>query len=182
MTATEIIVRAATSPDADAILSIYQPIVDETVSSFEESPPDSAEIVRRMLAKPRLPWLVADREGRVAGYAYASLHRQRSAYRWSADCSIYLGPEYRSRGLGRLLYERLVAEVADLGYVSLFAGITLPNEASVGLHEAVGFEAVGVYRNVGYKHGCWYDVGWWQKSLRDLPTQPPEPREWRPTG
>ncbi|MGQ0719792.1 MAG: GNAT family N-acetyltransferase [Pseudonocardiales bacterium] len=81
-----------------------------------------------------------------------------------------------------MLYERLIAEVADLGYVSLFAGITLPNEASVGLHEAVGFEAVRVFRHDGYKHGCWHDVGWWQKSLRDLPAQPSEPREWQPIG
>lgn len=177
---TPVIVRAATRADVEAIQSIYLPIVKDTAISFEESPPDPAEIARRMLAKPRLPWLVADHASHVVGYTYASQHRQRPAYRWSADCSIYLGPEHRSRGLGRLLYERLIAEVRELGYVSLFAGITLPNEASVGLHEVVGFEAVGVFRPGGYKHGCWYDVGWWQRSLRDPPVPPAGPREWRP--
>jgi L-amino acid N-acyltransferase YncA len=82
--------------------------------------------------------------------------------------------------VGLLLYECLISEVRELGYVSLFAGIALPNNASVALHEAVGFEALGVFRRVGYKHGSWYDVGWWQRSLLDLPVPPPEPREWRP--
>jgi L-amino acid N-acyltransferase YncA len=179
-TSAGITVRAATLDDAEAIEAIYAPVVEATAISFEESPPGPAEIGRRMLAGPRLPWLVADDGGRVAGYAYASTHRLRPAYRWSADCSVYLDPRYRSRGLGRLLYERLIEEVGDLGYVSLFAGIALPNEASVGLHEAVGFRAVGVFRNVGYKHGAWHDVGWWQRPLRDVPALPPEPRPWRP--
>jgi phosphinothricin acetyltransferase len=175
-----IVVRAATPADAEAITAIYAPVVDATAISFEESPPGPAEISRRMLASPRLPWLVAEDAGHVAGYAYASLHRQRPAYRWSADCSIYLDPRYRSRGLGRQLYERLAAEVRDLGYVSLFAGIALPNAASVALHEALGFRPVGIFRNVGYKHGTWRDVGWWHLPLRDLPAQPPEPRAWQP--
>jgi phosphinothricin acetyltransferase len=165
----------------EAICSIYRPIVSGTAISFEELAPDAAEIGRRMLARPRLPWLVADYAGRVVGYAYASQHRARAAYRWSADSSVYLDLEYRSRGFGRLLYERLIAEVRELGYVSLFAGIALPNKASVALHETVGFAALGVFRHVGYKHGSWYDVGWWQRSLRGLPVLPPEPREWRST-
>lgn len=180
MRAAEAIVRAATLVDVAAIRSIYRPIVNDTAISFEESAPDTAEIGQRMLAAPRLPWLVADDAGCVVGYAYASPHRQRAAYRWSADCSIYLDPKHRSRGFGRLLYGRLIAEVRELGYVSLFAGIALPNDASVALHEAMGFEALGVFRHVGYKHGHWHDVGWWQKSLRDLPVPPSEPRPWRP--
>lgn len=182
MTAAEVIVRAATIADAEAIRSIYLPIVNDTAISFEESAQDAAEIGRRMLARPRLPWLVADRGGRVVGYSYATRHRQRATYRWSAECSVYLSSEHRSQGLGRLLYERLIAEVSELGYVSLFAGITLPNKASVGLHEAMGFEALGVFRHVGYKHGSWHDVGWWRRSLWDLPVRPAEPREWRPTA
>lgn len=181
MTAAKVSVRAATHADAEAICAIYRPIVNNTAISFEELAPDANEIGRRMLASPRLPWFVADCGERVLGYAYASPHRLRAAYRWSADCSIYLDPEHRSRGLGRLLYERLIAEVRDLGYVSLFAGIALPNEASVALHKAAGFESVGLFRRVGYKHGSWYDVEWWQRSLRDLPVSPSEPREWRPT-
>jgi L-amino acid N-acyltransferase YncA len=180
--AAEVVIRAAAPEDAEAISAIYAPVVATTAISFEESPPGPAEISRRMLARPRLPWLVAEDSGRVAGYAYASAHRQRAAYRWSADSSVYLDPEFRSRGLGRLLYERLIAEVADLGYVSLFAGIALPNAASVGLHEALGFRPVGVFRNVGFKHGSWRDVGWWQRPLRDAAPAPDEPRAWHPGG
>ncbi|MGH3827076.1 MAG: GNAT family N-acetyltransferase, partial [Pseudonocardiaceae bacterium] len=167
--------------DAAAICAVYRPIVNDTVISFEETAPDAAEIGRRMLARPRLPWLVADDGGRVIGYAYASRHQRRAAYRWSAESSVYLDPEYRSRGVGRLLYERVIVEVRELGHVSLFAGITLPNAASVALHEAVGFEALGVFRRAGYKHGAWHDVGWWRRSLRDPPVPPPEPRQWSPT-
>ncbi|MGH3854567.1 MAG: GNAT family N-acetyltransferase [Pseudonocardiaceae bacterium] len=175
-----VLIRAATRADVEAICSVYRPIVNDTVISFEESAPDAAEISRRMLA-PRLPWLVADDAGRVAGYAYASRHQRRAAYRWAAESSVYLDPEHRARGIGRLLYECLIAEVRGLGYVSLFAGIALPNKASVALHEAVGFEALGVFRRAGYKHGAWYDVGWWRRSLRDPPVSPPEPRQWCPT-
>lgn len=173
-------IRAAIPRDAAAIWSIYAPFVTNTAASFEESAPDQGEITARMLARPRLPWLVALDAGTVIGYAYASRHRQRPAYRWSAECSAYISPGHQRRGVGNLLYRRLIADVADLGYVSLFAGISLPNEASVGLHEAMGFERVGVFRNVGYKSGSWRDVGWWQRPLGDLPQAPAEPREWDP--
>jgi L-amino acid N-acyltransferase YncA len=180
-----IVVRPATAADAAGVAAIYAPVVAATAISFEEDPPAPDEIGRRMLAGPRLPWLVADDGGRVAGYAYASAHRGRPAYRWSADCSVYLDPAYRGRGLGRRLYERLIAEVRDLGYRSLFAGIALPNPASVGLHEALGFRPVGVFRDVGYKHGAWRDVGWWQYTVAELgaPAElgspPAEPRPWK---
>jgi L-amino acid N-acyltransferase YncA len=179
---TGIVIRPAAPEDSGAICAIYAPVVGTTAISFEESAPDPAEISRRMLASPRLPWLVAEDSGRVAGYAYASAHRPRAAYRWSADSSIYLDEQFRSRGLGRLLYERLIGEVRELGYVSLFAGIALPNAASVGLHEALGFQPVGVFRNVGFKHGSWHDVGWWQRPLRDAAPSPVEPRTWQPGG
>ncbi len=174
-----IAVRDATPADAGDIAAIYAPVVGKTAISFEETPPGPGEIARRMRAAPRLPWLIADDAGRVAGYAYASAHRARPAYRWSADCSVYLDPRYRSRGLGRLLYEQLITEVSDLGYVSLFAGIALPNVASVGLHEAMGFRPIGVFRNVGYKLGAWRDVGWWQLPLCEVPLSPNEPLSWR---
>jgi L-amino acid N-acyltransferase YncA len=179
-----IVVRPATPGDAAAVAAIYAPVVAATAISFEEEPPTPDEIGRRMLAGPRLPWLVADEGGRVAGYAYASAHRARPAYRWSADCSVYLDPAYRGQGLGRRLYERLIIEVRDLGYRSLFAGIALPNPASVSLHEALGFQPVGVFRDVGYKHGAWRDVGWWQCTLGERGTlgepgsAPAEPRPW----
>ena len=174
-----IVVRDAAPADAGDIAAIYAPVVGKTAISFEETPPGRGEIARRMRATPRLPWLIADDAGRVAGYAYASAHRARPAYRWSADCSVYLDPRYRSRGLGRLLYEHLITEVINLGYISLFAGIALPNAASVGLHEAMGFRPVGVFRNVGYKLGAWRDVGWWQLPLCEAPPSPGDPLPWR---
>ena len=174
-----IVVRDATPADAGDIAAIYAPVVGKTAISFEETPPGPGEIARRMRATPRLPWLIADDAGRVAGYAYASVHRARPAYRWSADSSVYLDPRYRSRGLGRLLYEHLINEVSNLGYMSLFAGIALPNDASVGLHEAMGFRPVGVFRDVGYKLGAWRDVGWWQLPLCEGPPSPDDPLPWR---
>ena len=134
-----------------------------------------------MAARPRLPWLVAERDGLVLGYAYASRHRARAGYRWSAECSVFVDPAYQSQGIGRLLYGALIDEVTGLGYRALFAGIALPNPASVRLHEAMGFEPIGVFPAVGYKLGAWRDVGWWRRELAELPSPPPEPREWLPT-
>ena len=178
-----ITVRPATPADSAAMAAIYAPVVTGTAISFEEEPPSPDELSRRMAARPRLPWLVAIDGGRVAGYAYASAHRTRPAYRWSADCSVYLDPGYRGRGVGRQLYERLIPMVGGLGYRSLFAGIALPNPASVGLHEALGFQPVGVFRQVGYKLGAWRDVGWWQRFLneQDGGADPAEPRSWSPS-
>jgi L-amino acid N-acyltransferase YncA len=173
-------IRPATAEDADRLQRIYAAVVADTAISFEESPPDADEMRRRMVAEPRLPWLVADRGGEVAGYAYAALHRQRPAYRWSAECSVYVDAAHRSQGVGRLLYERLIEEVRGLGYVSLFAGIALPNPGSVALHEAVGFRPIGIFPEVGYKHGRWHDVGWWRNKLVDPPVRPAEPRTWEP--
>jgi phosphinothricin acetyltransferase len=174
-------VRGARPGDAEAVLEIYRPVVLETSISFEEDPPDIEEMRRRFTARPRLPWLVAESEGQVVGYAYASRHRDRASYRWSADCSVYLAPSQRGRGIGRLLYQRLVPELRELGYVSLFAGIALPNPASVGLHQAIGFRLLGVYPNVGFKLGRWHEVAWWFLPLTTPPpTNPPTPREWYP--
>ncbi|HZV25292.1 MAG TPA: GNAT family N-acetyltransferase [Acidothermaceae bacterium] len=110
----------------------------------------------------------------------ASPHKTRASYRWSADVSVYVAPGERGRGVGRLLYGELLPLVRGLGYVSVFAGITLPNDASVGFHEAFGLTPVGVYRNVGFKHNKWRDVGWWQLTFTDPPDQPAEPRPWTP--
>jgi L-amino acid N-acyltransferase YncA len=175
-------IRPAVAADAAEIAAIYAPVVEHGVASFEESPPDAAELRRRMLAEPRLPWLVAVDGDRIAGYAYASRHKPRAAYRWSADVSVYIGPDHHRRGVGRALYGRLIPEVRSLGYVSLFAGIALPNPASVGLHEAMGFRPLGVYRRVGFKHGGWRDVGWWQLVPDGVPVPPEEPRRWTAVG
>ena len=176
----EVTVRPATTADAAAIAGIYAPYVLETVITFEETPPTASDFEARMLATPRLPWLVAVRAGTVVGYCYASPHKTRASYRWSADISVHVAQSERGHGVGRLLYGELLPLVRSLGYVSVLAGITLPNDASVGIHEAFGLTPVGVYRNVGFKHNKWRDVGWWQLTFADPPDQPAEPRQWLP--
>ncbi|MGM9481986.1 GNAT family N-acetyltransferase [Roseateles sp. NT4] len=124
-----------------------------------------------------LPWLVAeDTAGTVSGYVYASKHKERAAYQWSVDTTIYVRDDMRSHGVGRALYGRLLPLLAELGYCQAFAGVALPNAGSLGLHEALGFQPIGVYRSVGFKHGAWRDVGWWQKLLRELDMPPGELR------
>jgi L-amino acid N-acyltransferase YncA len=169
------VIRPATHDDAAAIASVYGPYVVGTVASFEEVPPTTDEVAARM--DLRLPWLVADVEG-VVGYAYAGPHHGRAGYRWAVNVSVYLAAEARGRGLGRALYEALLPVLGRLGYVHAFAGIALPNDASVGLHEAVGFLPIGVYRSVGFKFGAWHDVGWWQLQLAEPPAHPAEPSVW----
>lgn len=171
------LLRAATADDAGAIAEVYAPYVRDTSISFETEPPDAAEIRARMLAEPRLPWLVATRGDVVTGYAYASRHRARAAYRWSVEVSVYLLPEEQGRGTARRLYDALLAELVDLGYVSAYAGITQPNPASTRLHAGAGFIPAGVFRDVGHKGG-WHDVAWWQRTLRSPPDDPEEPRPW----
>ena len=166
--------RLASESDATAIAAIYRPIVETTAISFETEAPDEAEIRRRLLDTLRThAWLVCDIDGHVAGYAYASRHRVRGAYQWSIDTSAYVDERYRRRGVAHGLYRSLLAVAAAQGYCTAFAGIALPNPASVALHERVGFMPLGVYRNVGYKLGAWHDVGWWQLPLRETLTAPP---------
>ena len=119
------------------------------------------------------PWLVAEQEGEVAGYAYGCPHRSRAAYRWAADVSVYVAEARRGRGLGRALYEELIGRLRRQGFHVACAGITLPNETSVRLHERLGFTPVGVYRRIGWKSGAWRDVGWWQLELRPAGNEPP---------
>jgi L-amino acid N-acyltransferase YncA len=173
-------VRPADVADAGGIADVYRPYVTGSVASFEAVPPDAAELARRMTAAPRLPWFAACRDGAVVGYAYAAAHRTRAAYRWSVDCSVYLADGERGQGTGRALYQRLLPELRELGYVTAFAGIALPNPGSVGLHTALGFTPVGVYRAAGFKDGRWHDVGWWQLPLGEPPDTPREPAEWVP--
>ena len=159
-------IRPARVEDAEAVRAIYAPIVETTTISFEETPPDQEEMARRIETISKdYPFLVATRDGVVIGYAYASQHRTRSAYRSSVDVAVYAHEDARGQGVGRALYEELLPRAAAHGYHAAFAGIALPNEASVALHEAIGFEPVGVYREVGRKFGRWLDVGWWQKRL-----------------
>jgi L-amino acid N-acyltransferase YncA len=169
-------IRLAHDGDAEAIASIYRPVVESTVISFETIPPDRAEIARRLAdTMIEYPWLVCERDGHIAGYAYATRHRVRAAYQWSVDTSVYIDDAHKRTGVGRGLYESLFSILAAQGFFNAFAGIALPNAASVGLHEAMGFEKLGVYRNVGFKFGEWRDVGWWQLRLRAPEASPVTP-------
>jgi L-amino acid N-acyltransferase YncA len=170
-------IRLATAADAEGILAIYAPIVRETAISFELEPPSVEEIQRRIEETLRdLPWLVSESENRIAGYAYASHHHERAAYQWSVDVSVYVAAEERGNGVGRSLYSSLLGIVQDLGYYTAFAGIALPNAASVALHESMGFRLVGVYRKAGYKLGAWHDVAWSGRPLREYDVNPKPPR------
>ena len=161
-------IRLATPGDAAAINAIYTPNVTDSAISFELIPPTDAEMAERIAkVQQDLPWLVGERDGALAGYAYAVRHRERAAYQWSVETSVYVAADARRRGVARRLYAELFAWLVRLGYYTAYAGIALPNPASVALHEACGFMPVGVYRNAGFKHCHWWDVGWWQKSLTD---------------
>ena len=169
------LLRVATPDDAAAIRDIYAPSVTDSVISFEEAAPSAEEMRARITATlASTPWLVCERAGDVIGYAYAGRHQARAAYQWSADASVYVSAAARRLGVGRRLYTALFALARLQGYRAMHAGITLPNAASVGLHEALGFTPVGVYPKVGYKHGAWHPVGWWQLELapRDGAPQP----------
>ena len=166
--------RHATPADAARCAEIYLPHVRDGVASLEEDPPGTEEMAGRIAGITRThPWLVAERDGAVAGYAYGSPHHNRAAYRWSTDVTVYVAEEHQRKGVGRDLYEALFDLLRRQGFTMACAGVTLPNEASVGLHESLGFEPVGVYRRVAWKFGRWWDVGWWQRQLLPAGTEPP---------
>jgi L-amino acid N-acyltransferase YncA len=169
-------VRAATAADAAACAAIYAPYVTDTAITFETEVPDADEMARRIAAAAeRHAWLVLEDGGRIVGYAYGGPYKARGAYRWACEVSVYVERGRRRTGAGRALYEALLARLTERGYRMAVGGMTLPNDASVGLHEAFGFEPVGVYRGVGFKLGAWHDVGWWQLRLLPPTPHPEEP-------
>jgi L-amino acid N-acyltransferase YncA len=166
--------RPGTRADAASCAEIYAPYVTGTSISFEVEPPTAEDFVPRIVdAQAAHDWLVAERDGTVIGYAYGHRFAERSAYRWSCETSIYLAQGVRREGVGRALYDELLTLLAARGYRRAFAGITLPNEASVGLHRALGFQDAGCYRRVGWKHGAWHDVLWMQRDLQSTEIDPP---------
>jgi L-amino acid N-acyltransferase YncA len=167
---TDLSMRDAVSADAAALLAIYRPFVLDTAVSFELEPPSAAEFERRIVvAQSSWVWLVAERGSDLGGYACASSYKSRAAYRWSVETAVYVHESHRGQGVGMTLYSQLMAVLAEKGYCTAYAGITLPNDVSIRLHRSAGFREIGVFRRAGWKFGRWHDVSWWQRELRDRP-------------
>jgi phosphinothricin acetyltransferase len=169
-----VLIRLAAADDAAAIAAIYRPYVEDSRISFEQSPPDAAELARRM-DNPIHPWLVAEEGGKVLGFASTSPMRNRAAYRWSVETGVYVAQAAQGRGIGRALLGAHLRLLERQGFVTIVVGIALPNDVSVALHEKLGFVLSGIERGVGHKHGQWVDVGRWQRDLAPRRLAPPEP-------
>ena len=163
--------------DAAACLDIYRPHIEQTSVSFETEVPTVKTFAARMAEMmTRYPWLVAERNATIVGYAYASSHRQRAAYRFSVEVSAYIDPAHHRQGVAGRLYRALFAVLREQGFINAYAGITCPNPASERFHVAMGFEPVGTYRHVGFKHGRWRDVTWSGLTLIEPTADPPCPQ------
>jgi L-amino acid N-acyltransferase YncA len=159
--------RIACEEDVDAMLSIYTPYVLETPISFETTPPPRPEFRQRLAdVQKKFPWIVCEVEGKVIGYAYASPFKTRAAYDWSVESSIYLQRGQHQKGIGKKLYAHLIELLQTQGIANVIGGMALPNAASKALHESLGFKQVAQFKNVGYKFGQWWDVGYWQLELQ----------------
>jgi phosphinothricin acetyltransferase len=173
---TTYVIRDVAPDDAAAIAALYAPYVERTSITFELTPPDAAEIARRIaIVTARHPWLVATEGRTILGYAYGDVFRARAAYRWVAETTVYVAMGEERRGIGRALYEPLLERLKSQGYVAALGVITLPNEASVGLHEAMGFAHAGTHTGIGHKLGAWHDVGFYQRELNPRADNPSEP-------
>jgi L-amino acid N-acyltransferase YncA len=162
-----VIVRAAEQPDSSAIADIYNHYVAETVITFEEEPVKVAEMARRIqdVWSSSLPWLVAEQNGQIVGYAYAAPWKTRSAYRFSVEISVYVANSSMGRGIGSMLYSDLFSILETLGIHAVIGGIALPNDASVALHEKFGLAKVAHFQQVGFKFNRWVDVAYWERIL-----------------
>ena len=168
------LVRDATAADAEACRAIYAPYVRDTIISFESEPPTEAEMAARIAAANAThAWLVLEDDGEVVGYAYGGPFAPRAAYQWACEVSVYVDMDRHRIGAGRALYEALLTRLAERGFHMAVAGMALPNDASVALHRALGFEPVGTWRRIGFKHGAWHDVAWTQRQLADGPPAGP---------
>lgn len=161
-------VRDAAAEDAEAIAAIYAPFVTDTAVSFETEPPNAADMAERIDSAQRAhAWLVAEKDGQLVGYSYGTTHRDRTAYRYSVEISVYVEGESHRQGIGMRLYQDLFERLASLGYFNAYVGITLPNEPSLAFHQAAGFRPVGVFKSIGFKFNSWHDVAWLQRKLKD---------------
>lgn len=170
------VIRPARDDDGAAVAIVYAPYVRDTPVSFEVEPPSAAVMTERIInTLGTHPWLVAERGGEVVGFAYAGKHSQRAAYRWTVDVTVYVRDGERRTGVGRRLYQTLLETLRQQGFRSAFAEIVLPNPGSARLHEAMGFQHIGVHKDIGYKLGRWQDIGYWRLGLSDGTTAPSEP-------
>jgi L-amino acid N-acyltransferase YncA len=168
-------IRLAKEHDSEALLEIYGPFIKNTAVTFEYEVPTDIEFGKRIKSVlERHPWLVCEIDGEVIGYAYASKHRERAAYQWSVDVTVYIRPEYHRKCIATALYTALTGLLKLQGYYNAYAGIALPNVKSVGFHESFGFKPIGIYHNVGYKLDKWHDVGWFALNISEC-SKPPEP-------
>jgi L-amino acid N-acyltransferase YncA len=171
-TLPQITLRLALPDDAPTLVEIYRPYVEDSAVSFEFTTPSITEFRARITKiQSNWEWLLAECNGRCVGYAYATAHRERAAYRWSVEVSAYVHVELHRRGIGRALYEQLFDDITAKGYCNAYAGIALPNPASIALHRRLGFETVGVFKSVGRKFGRWHDVLWMHRTLRQAPPE-----------
>ncbi|AFK20592.1 N-acetyltransferase family protein [Haloferax mediterranei ATCC 33500] len=178
--------RTVTESDLPVIRTLYEPFVEETAITFAYDPPSVTDLESKLEKKTHHPWLVCEVDGDLAGYAYAGPVRKRDAYQWAVETSVYVDPEFQRRGVARGLYTALLDILEQQGYATAFAVVTTPNPASIAFHESFGFECVGRFDEVGYKHDEWHDVEWWRLTLGPRPDNPDEPlsvataqtREW----
>lgn len=160
------VIRTANEADAGNLLDIYRPYVQNSAVSFEIQVPATDEFEQRISsANDRWLWLVATNGNKIIGYAYGSAHRPREAYKYSVETSAYVHDAYHRQGVARLLYSELLLGLADRGYRNAYAGVTLPNKASMMFHKSIGFDSIGVFPKVGYKFERWHDVAWLHKPL-----------------
>ena len=169
-------VRIAQISDAPGIMDIYVPYILNTAISFETEIPPLDQFEKRIeKCLQKYPWLVCTIDELISCYVYASIHREREAYQWTCECSVYVRSQYRGRGIGKIMYDTLFHILRMQGFKNVYAGITLPNEASIKLHEKCGFERFATYENIGYKLGGWKTVGWWRLQINDYDQKPAPP-------
>ncbi len=172
-------IRLASPADAGGVRAIYAPYVRSSAITFETAEPSVEEIAQRIGSiSARYPWLVCSRSREILGYAYASRHRERAAYQWCVEVSVYVDTALRGHGIGSALYEALLKILVDQNFCTAYAGITLPNPASISLHEKKGFTLIGIFKDAGFKLNAWHDVGWWQRSLQEKSFPPGSPLDF----
>lgn len=170
-------IRLIKDADTQSVLEIYKYFVDNTIISFEYEAPSLDEYRQRIkINTSNYPWLVCLCNDKIVGFAYGSTHRYRTAYQWSPESTIYLAPNFHTKGIGRILYETLFSLLKLQGYYNVFAGVALPNEKSVHFHRALGFENIGIFKKVGFKHGNWHDTHWFQLHLTEHNLNPTTPK------